>query len=125
MTREEKFSQIEELIAEHYKIDCSDEPEANAFEIIFFEEDCNDYQSWKNYFQFSICFDDDTLTAGSLFTYDAEMIHDGFSYSYGSIDGFQEENYIEPKWDTEEAFTFSSFKELLELVDEQLDECRY
>lgn len=120
MTKEEKLDQIEELIAKQYKIDCSDEPEANTFEIIFFEEDCDDYQSWKNYFQFDVCFDDDTLTKGSLLTYDAEMIHDGFSYSYGSIDGFQEENYVEPKWNTEQEYKFSSFEELLELIEDNL-----
>lgn len=120
MTKEEKFSQIEELISKHYHIDSSDDPDATTFEYIFYVEDCNDYASWKNYFQFSICFDDETLTTGSLFTYDAEMIHDGFSYSYGSINGFQEENYVEPKWNTEKEHKFSSFEELLELIEDNL-----
>lgn len=125
MTQEEKFSQIEALIARHFHVEYSDMPDTNVFEYTFSSDDSDDYHSWKNYFTFNIGFDDNDQTKGTLFVYESEMVHDGFSYSYGSIDGFQEENYIEPKWDTEEAFTFSSFEELLELVDEQLDERRY
>lgn len=125
MTQEEKFSQIEDLIAKHFHIEYSDNPDSNVAEYTFSEDDSNDYHSWKNYFTFSIYFEDETCTKGTLYTYESEMIHDGFSYSYGSINGFQEENYIEPKWDTEETYAFSSFEELLKLIDEQLDDCRY
>lgn len=125
MTQEEKFSQIEELITRHFHIECSDIPDTNVFEYTFSNDDSNDYHSWKNYFTFSIGFDDNDQTKGTLLVYESEMVHDGFSYSYGSIDGFQEENYIEPKWDTEEAFNFSSFEELLNLAEESLNDCRY
>lgn len=125
MTKEEKFAQIESLIAGRFDIECSDLPLDDAFEIHFSEDDCNDYQSWKNYFTFTVVFDDESFTKGTLYTYRSEMVHDGFSYSYGSINGFQEDNYIEPKWDTEETFAFSSFEECLELVEEHLNDCRY
>lgn len=125
MTKEEKFSQIEDLILARFHIEDSNNTESDVFEYTFSEDDSNDYQSWKNYFTFNVCFDDESFTKGTLYTYISEMVHDGFSYSYGSINGFQEENYIEPKWDTEETYAFSSFEELLKLIEEQLNDCSY
>lgn len=120
MTHEEKLNQIESLIAERFDIEYFDLASDDVFEIHFSEDDDDDYQCWKNYFTFTVCFEDESFTKGALYTYKSEMVHDGFSYSYGSIDGFQEENYIEPKWDTEKAFAFNSFEECLKLVEERL-----
>lgn len=116
----EKTDKIYELVANQFGIECDDAISNTEYEITFYEDDVDEMYSVRNYYGFMISFDDESLTSGSLYAYEAEYIQSGFSYSYGSIDGFQEEAFLEPKSDTEKEFKFSSFEELLDLIEQEL-----
>ena len=116
----EKTDKIYALVAKQFEIERDEEISSTEYEIIFYEDDVDEMYSTRNYYGLMISFDDASLTSGSLYTYDAEYIQSGFSYSYGSIDGFQEESFLEPKSDTEKEFKFSSFEELLDLIEQEL-----